>query len=290
MKHIILVLLMASALHAETIFITVHGTWGADGSWHQPGSDFVIALEEGARTCEGRAVSFRWSGKNKHKHRLQAAKELEELIVSYPPETSINIISHSHGTNVAILASKRLAIREHNHHVINAIYGFATPVDADYYLPNMQMVKYFYHFFSLNDYIQTVLGFFNREYPALDRVANLRVTINGYQPSHNNMLIPTVARWLSDIHHTLGNTKQGNFPDFNFDKPGIVHFEAGACPRYTVDHKRKSLLEADLAKRTTLYQQLSQKLRSYVATIPLHFQNMQNKAQASLVDSPEKGA
>jgi len=250
-------LVCAAAVRASTIFIMVHGTWGADSRWHQPESDFFYTLEQSANARGAHVLSFQWSGSNNHACRKKAALRLEKLITSYPIDTIINLVSHSHGTNVVNLMSQLLDEREENHHIINAVYSFGTPVHADCYRPNMKIIKYFYHFFSLNDFVQPVLGMFNREYPDIDRrLANLRVLINGKQPSHSGFLSPLIAEWIPDIHFGLARERLGNFFHFRFDQPGLINFEPDGPPTYGIDHKRTRLLELDrtrcMAIRSTL--------------------------------------
>jgi len=242
------ILFSYSLVSAGTVFIVVHGTWGADSSWHQPEGDFFRALEQSANARGAQVMSFQWNGRNKHSRRKKAALQLEKLITSYPIDTTINIVAHSHGTNVVNLVSQYLDEREENHHIINAVYAFGTPVDAGCYRPNMKIIKYFYHFFSLNDFVQPVLGMFDREYPGIERIANLRVLINGSEPTHSGLHSPLIAEWVPAIHFELSMKRQGNFYSFRFEEPGIINFEINGPPTYEIDHKRARLLEIDHAR------------------------------------------
>ena len=247
------VFLCTAAVSASTIFIMVHGTWGSDSHWHQPESDFFHTLEQSANARGAHVLSFQWSGSNNHACRKKAALRLEKLITSYPIDTIINLVAHSHGTNVVNLTSQLLDEREENNHIINAVYSFGTPVHADCYRPNMKIIKYFYHFFSLNDFVQPVLGMFNREYPDIDRrITNLRVLINGRQPSHSGFLSPLIAEWIPAIHFELAGKRLGNFFHFRFDKPGLINFESDSPPIYEIDHKRLRLLELDRTRCTAI--------------------------------------
>jgi len=229
----------------STVFIMVHGTWGADSSWYQPEGDFFRALEQSAKMRGAQVVSFQWNGRNKHSRRKKAALQLDKLILSYPIDTTINLVAHSHGTNVVNLLSQLLDEHGENHHLINAVYAFGTPVDAGCYRPNMRNIKYFYHFFSFNDFVQPVLGMFNREYPGIDRIVNIRTMINGAEPTHTGFLSPLIAEWIPAIHFELFAKRLGNFRSFTFNEPGVINFELNGPPTYEIDYKRARLLEID---------------------------------------------
>src|SRR5439155_24770721 len=96
----------------SVVYIVVHGTWPKNHrikSWYRPGSDFFKALEESVCTSNGKVNSFLWSGKNDDSARKHDAYVLAKLIESYPSNTKIIIVAHSHGANVGFLASQELA-------------------------------------------------------------------------------------------------------------------------------------------------------------------------------------
>ncbi len=176
----ILFITLESSAHAEnpsSIFILIHGTWGADCDWYISKGDFFEALEATVGEKNSGVVSFRWSGGCGHEARVKAAQSLVKLIKTYHTNTAIFIIAHSHGGNVATLASHLLAQEEGNKHRIRALFTLGTPVMSNY-LPNMKIIHYLYNLFSFEDIIQTVLGVSAREFPEHKRIANLRVVIN----------------------------------------------------------------------------------------------------------------
>ena len=244
---LIFTLLHALFLGAENpgIYILVHGTWGADAEWHQSSSDFYKTLEVSAQRYNKKIVSFTWSGKFNHKNRVKAAKQLVKLICSYPEHTSINIISHSHGSNVGNIASQLLSESKQHKNMIDSFFAFGTPVDTKKYMPNMNAIKRYYNFFSYNDWVQPILGFFERVYPPHHRIANLRLIIDCMHPSHRSILVPAIARWLPDFPDKLSQQRMGNFEHFNFSHPGVVHFSSAACPTYSIESRYLRLLEGE---------------------------------------------
>src|SRR5579872_2737400 len=151
------------ATFAQTVFIIIHGTWASNMAWCKPGGDFYDELVDGLD--ESTIVTpFTWSGKLDNKSRLQAGKELAQFIQSYPLDTTINIVAHSHGGNVAFIASQELA-RHKDDHAISKLYALAVPINSAQYMPAMHMINYVYNFFSLHDYIQPIFGIFGRTMP-----------------------------------------------------------------------------------------------------------------------------
>lgn len=255
LKSIIITLLWTGALTAsnkpiqkQTVFIVVHGTWANHCSWYQPEGDFFLALEQSAAHIGARLVSFCWDSKNTHEARLRAARQLEKLIMSYGPGTNINVVSHSHGANVANLASQLLARHSDRHIHVKAFYHLGVPVCLDQYLPNMDVVEHVYNFFSYNDFVQPVLGLFKREYPQHDRIANIRITINGVQPAHSLIHDPEIAHWIPLIHEGLATKGVHGFDSFQFGVPGLMHFCSDQHVCYTVDVRRSELCHKDRYK------------------------------------------
>lgn len=204
-----------------------------------PGGDFFDQLEQKALPLDDHVVPFCWSGDNTHTARVRAATGLTKLIQSYPVDTSVCLVAHSHGSNVGIIASQILAQDKNNDHRIDVFYALGTPINTDYQ-PNMQIISYLYNLFSFEDLIQTVLGMFKREYPPHERIANVRITINGKEPSHTQLHSPLISAWLPQLHHWLSNQK------IDLTMPGIIHFSTEHAPQYALDASRKNLIERDL--------------------------------------------
>ncbi len=230
----------AHITYAQTVFIVIHGTWAAQEQWYMPGGDFFNALEKSAIQQQAAVTPYRWSGNNNYKDRIHAAKGLVQLIQSYSPDTTICLVSHSHGGNVGIIASQLLAHMPTTTNHIHIFYALGTPVNTTNYQPNMNMITYFYNLFSFEDLIQPVLGFFEREYLPHERIANIRITINNKEPSHTQLHNPLVGQWLPLLHEILTS-----FQDFDFKIPSIIHFAENKKPSYAADKTRQQYIERD---------------------------------------------
>lgn len=250
MKKIMLVWMLfvqtaAHAAHTNGVYILIHGTWGADAAWYKTGSAFFKELELSASKYNRTVTSYTWTGKLNHKTRLEAGKQLAQLIQSYPVDTSINIISHSHGSNVGNLASSILAQDKNNKHSIDCFFAFGTPVHTKKYMPAMSVIKRYFNFYSYNDWVQPIFGFFDRTFPRHESIANLRIMIDCHHPSHRTILSPVVARWLPEIPDGLRSKRMGNFERLSFEHPGVVHFSSHGCPTYTVESKRSRTIDEE---------------------------------------------
>lgn len=235
---LLLILFCSVVCHgAHTIYIIVPGTWAGESGWHSQGGDFFEALKKSVGNSNS-VMTYYWSGKNTHTSREYAAQGLANLIRSFPPHDSIALITHSHGSNVGILASQILGSHANNAHKIHAFYAFGTPVEPESYFPDMSIVDHFYNFFSFSDFVQTVLGMFKRVYPPHERIANISVTINYMQPDHHAIHAPLIAHYLSQI--------PACFPTFESNQPGNIAFFSNKHPVYSIEHERETLLEEDL--------------------------------------------
>ncbi len=83
----------------------IHGTWARNASWWQPGGDFHTYIQSEYRPdLYAGADRFEWTGGYSPGARAAAALKLEQWI-SDNNEEGIHLITHSHGGNVAFLAS-----------------------------------------------------------------------------------------------------------------------------------------------------------------------------------------
>lgn len=254
MKHAYYISVLITCIAAETsnagVFIIVHGTWSKASSWYAPGGHFFDLIEQRAKELGHTAITYTWSGYLDESHRAAAGKSLAKLIRSYPADTEFYIIAHSHGGNVAILASQELAKIEGNAHRIQIVYALATPVDPTHYMPNMDVIDYFYNLFSFKDAVQPVMGFFCRTYPNHERIANIRIMINGKEPYHCEIHHPSLAQWLPRLHEMLTHNECS--PLFAIYTPGLIHFQDNSKPHYMIDIEREQLLAQD----TSLYERI----------------------------------
>lgn len=86
----------------------VHGTFARGAAWTREGSALHSTLAKGLGP-EARLQYFDWSGKNTHKARLAAGKELAAFLAqtarAYPDAKRVTI-AHSHGGNIALYARR----------------------------------------------------------------------------------------------------------------------------------------------------------------------------------------
>jgi hypothetical protein len=236
---------MSAHTFLYTVFILIHGTWGSDGIWYQPGGDFCNALTLSASANQAAVVPFRWSGNNTDKARKEAAYTLMQLIRSYPAPVRLCIIAHSHGGNVALLASQLFAIDYAMHKRIDAVYLLGTPANRREYKPDMRVINNVYNIISFEDMVQPVVGFFEREQPLHERIANIRITIDGKEPDHAELHNTIVGKWFIYLDQCLHTEERGNFVHFLFDKPGVIHFHTDREPIYEIDTDWSKRIERD---------------------------------------------
>lgn len=111
----------------DEITIIIHGTWAADGHWWRPGGNFFkyVQTDLGRDDLYGKSDQFKWSGKNRDRKRKQAASELDKWLKAHPAK-EVNVFGHSHGANVAMLAT-------HQGVNIDRLVMMSPPVRKDYY-------------------------------------------------------------------------------------------------------------------------------------------------------------
>ncbi|HEV2916507.1 MAG TPA: alpha/beta hydrolase [Candidatus Babeliales bacterium] len=246
---------MSPIIH--TIFILIHGTWGADSSWYKPDGDFFEALNAKCTVQHAMVIPFRWSGYNNDVARKQAAQDLAALVKRYDAATRICMVGHSHGGNVAILASHICAQNSDRHRSIDALYLLGTPAGSSY-KPNMDVINYVYNLISFEDMVQPVIGFFGREQPHHERIANMRITIHNKEPNHTDLHHPIVGSWLvylDTILHT--HTKEDSFIHFTYQKPGTIHFYSNQAPIYEIDTKWEQRIARDTYINTVMLNSIS---------------------------------
>ncbi len=111
----------------EEITIIIHGTFASNGKWWRPGGNFFqyVKTELGRDDLYGQTDQFKWSGKNRDGKRRQAATALKSWLQGHPAK-KINIFAHSHGANVAMLATQKDV-------VIDRLIMLSPPVRKDYF-------------------------------------------------------------------------------------------------------------------------------------------------------------
>ena len=229
----LLILSQESTLVCNQVAILVHGTWGANAAWHQPNDPFYETLKAGFFKQNIKLINFSWSGKFLYTERLLAGQKLAALINSYPANTSFILITHSHGSNVAISASHLLTKKNQ----IAIFYALGTPVDMISHAPNMNVIKKFYHLFSFADMYQTVMCTHARIFPKIDNIYNLNIEINDKKPLHEELHCIEIAKWLPQLSKLLAN--------LNCDSHINIKFYLDQAPKIIVDQNIKSKLDFD---------------------------------------------
>ncbi len=237
---------MVIAQYLTTVFIIIHGTWAAKEPWPMPEGDFFQQVEKQCKKDE-KVISFHWTGTLSSNARRSAAQSLVKLIESYPPKTKFVVAGHSHGGNVGVIASQLLGQKKDRKHHIHTLINLATPVDADYYMPDMSVIRYVFNFFSFSDRVQSVFGFFQYEYPPHDRIANIRISLNGLGTSHSEAHDPIIGKWLPHLERLLldNDPEHPSFSNFNFKQEGIIHFVDNRPPIFAFDTEREFLREIE---------------------------------------------
>lgn len=262
---LVLLTIKTKANNPDQYYIIIHGTWAQPFTWHMPGGDFYDALARA--NPPGAVLFFLWPGKNNHQTRVDAAHDLVQFIQNnFKPNESINLVTHSHGANVGIIASQILA-KNNSDYRIHCFYALGAPVHRKEYQPNMNSIHYLYHFFSFQDFVQPVFGLFERQHPEHERIANINVHINGKQPSHSELHHPLIAKWIPHLHTQLQEKKLGNFENFDFKQSCIIHFADNDIPRYEIDCKRNEMLHLD---RMNLFMMnnLLRRRKAFISSLP----------------------
>ncbi len=246
-KLLIICMIIAHVLllkSADSVFIIIHGTWGLNSDWYMPGGDFFDTLEDTVSIKSSAVVPFCWNGGCGHESRVRAAHNLVKLITTYDKNVAIYLIGHSHGGNVATLASQLLSKDANNKYRIRALYTFGTPVMHNY-LPHMDVIMYVYNFFSFEDFIQPVLGISQRVFPLHKRIANIRVFIDKKQPGHSSLHDSIIAQWLPFIHQQFKQYLRQRDIFNTIAEPSIIYFDHTKAPEYAFDEKRNELIDRD---------------------------------------------
>ena len=141
----------------NSMTILIHGTWARKKQWWRQGGDFWRYLrgdpKQGVRGIAPDLYDyihpFSWSGDNKHNSRVVAADELIKWC-KINSTNSLQIIAHSHGGNVAMMAAQK-GLR------IDRLILLGTPIRLEYLPPNenQPIIK---NVFSTSDNVQTPLG------------------------------------------------------------------------------------------------------------------------------------
>lgn len=97
----------AAGAESSNTAMLVHGTWALDATWWQPGGDFHSYLIQKLRPdLYNQSDRFAWSGGYSDSARSLGANDLVTW-VNIHDEQGLDLFAHSHGGNIAMLASNR---------------------------------------------------------------------------------------------------------------------------------------------------------------------------------------
>jgi len=128
------------------LVIFIHGTWSTFREAFP--EDFV--KEVTTHFSDSRYTAFSWSGKNYHDDRAMAGQRLAEMIGRYQkryPDDPIRVVAHSHGGNVALVASQASDIHFN-------LVTLGTPIMTAYG-PGPALDSW-HNVYSPNDFVQTL--------------------------------------------------------------------------------------------------------------------------------------
>jgi hypothetical protein len=113
----------------ERVTVIVHGTWASQDptAWWKPDGDFYKHLvAEKVEGLRGVQSSFSWSGKNRDSERASAGAAFAKWLNTLAAD-SLHVVAHSHGANVAMLAT-----RHGFEGTISNLVMLSTPIRPDY--------------------------------------------------------------------------------------------------------------------------------------------------------------
>nr|KKS45522.1 MAG: YD repeat protein [Candidatus Giovannonibacteria bacterium GW2011_GWF2_42_19] len=134
----------------------VHGTLplenisNARAVWQDPTNPLI---QNASQTFNEPAELFEWSGGDNHWERLYAASRLAAEINAHPfqPGEQLNLVTHSHGGNIAFLVSQMIDRK------IDNLVTFALPVRSDYQ-PDSSKISNMVNLYSQADLPQVMAG------------------------------------------------------------------------------------------------------------------------------------
>lgn len=128
------------------MLIVIHGTGAAGYTWWHFNSSFSTYLDQvtGGDLYKNQD-QFSWTGGRRDSHRQTAADKLVDWLQAHPA-TYYTIVAHSHGGNVAMLATRKGA-------KIDRLILLGTPIRTDY-TPDLRNVGLIYNVFSTKDLFQ----------------------------------------------------------------------------------------------------------------------------------------
>lgn len=238
--HLFFFLLVMIGCHISannTTYIIVHGTWAKAEEWYQDGGDFFDTLYSVTDNSDT-ITSFVWSGSCFESARTMAAHHLALVIESTKTEKLV-VIAHSHGGNVALKAAEFLSLYKLSK-TIDILILFGTPHYHTFSFPNS--IEFIFNFFSFGDQIQPIFNLFRRDIPKNDRTANIAISIQGHEPTHEQLHHPLIAFHIPDIVKM-----ESEFRTHICQKPHAISLAYGKPMHFKEDYERHARMVADIA-------------------------------------------
>lgn len=159
----------------DEITIIIHGTWAADGEWWRPGGNFFeyVKTDLARSDLYGKSDQFKWSGKNRDRKRKKAAGELDKWLRAHPAR-EVNVFGHSHGANVAMLAT-------HENVRIDRLIMLSPPVRRDYFAKWSNVGAAFNIQAAFDPVVAIARG---GQWFQIPQVREKKMTVSGHSESH----------------------------------------------------------------------------------------------------------
>jgi pimeloyl-ACP methyl ester carboxylesterase len=137
------------AIHPEQVVpsltVIVHGTWANDETWWRWPAEFPQYVDQQTKDVYKGPLPFKWSGDNTDEARREGGRALFRWMQEHPTE-KLTVIAHSHGGNVAFVASQ-VGLKMQN------LILLGTPIRTDY-LPKMDNIQTIHNTYSSEDDVQ----------------------------------------------------------------------------------------------------------------------------------------
>lgn len=197
----------APAAPIDELTVIVHGTFAASYDWWRPNGTFWLYIDNiyKSRHRSNQLYAgqhpFSWSGGNDHKERVQGSRDFRDWLLQNP-HNQLDVIAHSHGGNVCLLATW-LGVK------IRKLILLGNPIRLEYF-PNLRNIAEVHNVFSTGDHIQMPAGTIpngrgeGRTLGDSQNVFNYRAYDDGHgkNPSHSDL--HESATWnANDLHDLL---------------------------------------------------------------------------------------
>lgn len=226
---------------ARQQWIVVHGTYATKAKWYRQGGDFYEELKA-ALPVTDQVHSFSWSGGITHKARLKAAQELVIFLETHIAQTdTLNIVGHSHGATVAMLAARILKEKNSPYH-ISKLFTLATPISTEFCKPDMEAIDYLFNIFSFGDLVQPIFGRFKRIYTEHTQIWNIEIKRDEVTLDHSDLHSPEIAHLLPQLKSLV----KGN-------ETTVLHLQTDKEHIVKDDFERHKLLALDQKKSKNIF-------------------------------------